>query len=86
MAVAASDLIRNDFADGILRIQIHRPDKKNALTVAMYAERAAALDRAEREPKARVVLVHGHHASVQQWERHRGLSKPSAAFLKDRTE
>jgi len=52
--------ILTDVAGGILRIQIDRPDKKNALTVAMYAEMAAALDRAASEPEIRVVLIHGH--------------------------
>ena len=49
-----------EVADGILRIQINRPDKKNALTVAMYAEMAAALGRAAHDPNVRVVLIHGH--------------------------
>ena len=53
-----SSLILTGVADGILRIQINRPDKKNAVTVAMYAEMAAALDRAAREPGLRVVLIH----------------------------
>jgi enoyl-CoA hydratase/carnithine racemase len=55
-----SSLILTCVADGILRIQINRPDKKNALTVAMYGEMATALDRAAREPAVRVVLIHGH--------------------------
>jgi enoyl-CoA hydratase/carnithine racemase len=52
--------ILTEVADGILRIQINRPDKKNAVTDAMYAEMAAALERAAREPAVRVVLIHGH--------------------------
>jgi enoyl-CoA hydratase/carnithine racemase len=55
-----SSLILTEVADGILRIQINRPDKKNALTVAMYAELAAAFDRAASDPAVRVVLIHGH--------------------------
>ncbi len=54
-----SNLILTDIADGILRIQINRPDKKNALTAAMYGEMAAALDRGAGEPAVRVVLIHG---------------------------
>jgi hypothetical protein len=54
-----SNLILTDVADSILRIQINRPDKKNALTAAMYGEMAAALDRGAREPAVRVVLIHG---------------------------
>lgn len=60
MAAAVSSLILTGVADGILRIQINRPEKKNALTVAMYAELAAALDRAAADPAVRVVLIHGH--------------------------
>jgi enoyl-CoA hydratase/carnithine racemase len=55
-----SSLILTEIADSILRIQINRPDKKNALTVAMYADMAAALDRAASDPAVRVVLIHGH--------------------------
>jgi enoyl-CoA hydratase/carnithine racemase len=38
--------ILTEFAGGIARIQISRPEKKNALTLAMYAEIADALERA----------------------------------------
>jgi enoyl-CoA hydratase/carnithine racemase len=51
--------IITEVADNILRIQINRPEKKNALTVAMYADMAAALERAAHEPSVRVVLIHG---------------------------
>jgi enoyl-CoA hydratase/carnithine racemase len=43
----------------ILRIGINRPAKKNALTVAMYAAMADALEAAEQNPAVRVVLIHG---------------------------
>jgi hypothetical protein len=33
-----SNLILTDIADGILHIQVNRPEKKNALAVAMYSE------------------------------------------------
>jgi len=42
--------------DGILEIRLNRPDKKNALTVAMYAAMADALVAAEPDPAIRVVL------------------------------
>lgn len=53
-------LIITDITDRILRIQINRPEKKNAITVDMYAEMAAALGRAAEDPAVRVVLLHGH--------------------------
>jgi enoyl-CoA hydratase/carnithine racemase len=55
-----SDLILTDVTDGILRIQIDRPEKKNALTVAMYAELTATLERAAGDPGVRAVIIHGH--------------------------
>jgi enoyl-CoA hydratase/carnithine racemase len=42
--------------DGVLRLTLNRPEKKNALTNAMYGELAAALDRAEADPHVRAVL------------------------------
>lgn len=44
---------------GILKIQINRPDKRNALTSAMYATIADALDSAAADPKIRVVFITG---------------------------
>ncbi len=45
--------------DGILRIEIDRPDKKNALTAAMYQAMADAIHAAEADSTVRVVLIHG---------------------------
>ena len=45
--------------DGILRVEIRRPEKKNALTGPMYAALADAFMAAERDPAVRVVLIHG---------------------------
>jgi enoyl-CoA hydratase/carnithine racemase len=45
--------------DGVLRVRIHRPDKKNALTLAMYAALTAALDEAHRDAAIRVVVLTG---------------------------
>lgn len=43
----------------VQRIQINRPEKKNALTADMYAAIAAALRAADADPGVRVVLIHG---------------------------
>lgn len=43
-------------ADNILRITFARPEKKNALTQAMYVAVGEALTRAESDPAVRVVL------------------------------
>jgi enoyl-CoA hydratase/carnithine racemase len=45
--------------DRVLRIEMARPDKKNALTGEMYAAMAAALASAESDREVRAVLVHG---------------------------
>jgi enoyl-CoA hydratase/carnithine racemase len=45
--------------DGVLRVRIHHPDKKNALTLAMYAALTAALDEAHRDAAIRVVVLTG---------------------------
>ena len=43
----------------ILRIEMNRPAKKNAMTSAMYIALAEALERAANDPTLRVVLWHG---------------------------
>ncbi|MEM1043973.1 MAG: enoyl-CoA hydratase [Bacteroidota bacterium] len=54
-----SDHILTHADGGVLRLTINRPEKKNALTVAMYAALAEAFQRAEGDPSVRVVLLHG---------------------------
>ena len=49
--------IAND--DGILSLTMARPDKKNALTNAMYGALADAIEAAETDPAVRVVLIRG---------------------------
>jgi enoyl-CoA hydratase/carnithine racemase len=43
----------------ILRIQLNRPSKRNAMTSAMYVALAAILDDAAKDGRTRVVLWHG---------------------------
>lgn len=54
-----TDHILVDDRDGIRSVTINRPDKKNALTGAMYAAMADALDGAEGSPDVRVVVFRG---------------------------
>lgn len=51
--------ILTEAKERILRIMINRPQKKNALTRAMYAAMAEAITRAEEDSSIRVVLLHG---------------------------
>ena len=55
---ACSEIV-TEIHDHILRIIINRPEKKNALTRAMYAAMADALARADDDNGIRAVLVHG---------------------------
>jgi enoyl-CoA hydratase/carnithine racemase len=52
-------LIRSETRDRVARVRFDRLDKKNAITVEMYAQLGAALAAAEADPQARAVLLHG---------------------------
>jgi len=58
-----SELIKSEIADRILTLTIARPEKKNALTVAMYAALADAISDADTNPSIRVVLITGSEDS-----------------------
>jgi enoyl-CoA hydratase/carnithine racemase len=45
--------------DGILDIEICRPEKKNALTASMYTALADAFESAHDNPAVRALLIHG---------------------------
>jgi enoyl-CoA hydratase/carnithine racemase len=51
--------IRIDKADNILTLTLARPDKKNALTNAMYGALTDALRAAETDSAARVIVIRG---------------------------
>jgi enoyl-CoA hydratase/carnithine racemase len=51
--------VRTDIADGIMALTIARPDKKNALSNAMYDAMSDGLERAEQDEAVRVVLFQG---------------------------
>jgi enoyl-CoA hydratase/carnithine racemase len=46
-------------SDGILRVELNRPSRKNAMTVGMYLALADILNDAGRDASTRVVLWHG---------------------------
>ncbi len=54
-----SDHVRADHADGVLHLALDRPEKKNALTRAMYAALADALVDAAAKPSVRAVVLSG---------------------------
>jgi enoyl-CoA hydratase/carnithine racemase len=51
--------ILTNSADSILQIRINRPEKKNALTLAMYRAMTEALASADANPAVRVVVISG---------------------------
>ena len=53
------DEIFTERADGILRVKLNRPAKKNAMTSAMYIELADIFNEAATDDRTRVVLWHG---------------------------
>jgi len=54
-----SESVRIRQADGVFHIEMARPEKKNALTAAMYRTMADALAGAEADPAVRVILISG---------------------------
>ena len=53
-----SDIV-TERSGAILRVQLNRPDKKNAMTSAMYITLADLLDSAAKDDQVRVVLLYG---------------------------
>ena len=53
-----SDIVTQQ-SNGILRVELNRPEKKNALTAAMYARLADIFNGAAEDEETRVVLWHG---------------------------
>lgn len=53
-----SDIITEQ-SEGILRVQLNRPEKKNAMTSAMYITLADLLNATTKDDQIRVVLWHG---------------------------
>jgi enoyl-CoA hydratase/carnithine racemase len=53
------DEILTERSDGILRVELNRPSRKNAMTSAMYIDLADIFNDAARDASTRVVLWHG---------------------------
>ncbi|AZE74725.1 Enoyl-CoA hydratase [Pseudomonas synxantha] len=54
-----TDAILQQRERGLLTLQLNRPDKKNALTRAMYTQLAEALEQADADSDIRAVLLQG---------------------------
>jgi enoyl-CoA hydratase/carnithine racemase len=51
--------IVTEHSESILRVQLNRPAKRNAMTSAMYVALAGILNEAAKDENTRVVLWHG---------------------------
>ena len=58
-----TDDVQIAVADGVMRITMHRPAKKNALTGPMYDAMTAALERADASDDIRAVMLEGSGGS-----------------------
>jgi enoyl-CoA hydratase/carnithine racemase len=58
-ADTAEEPIQTEFREGILTLRFNRPEKKNALNIAMYAALATALERSDDDRAVRVILLTG---------------------------
>ncbi len=54
-----SEIVLTESVDRVLRVQLNRPKKKNALNTAMYGAIAKAITQGEEDRNIRVILVHG---------------------------
>lgn len=52
--------VSHGVADGIATIRLERPERKNALTLAMYTALTASLTKAQADSSVRCVLFAGH--------------------------
>ena len=54
-----SEHVRIDSSGGVLAITLARPERRNAITVAMYAELADAITNAQTNPTLRLITLRG---------------------------
>ena len=54
-----SEHVRVESSGGVLAITLARPERRNAITVAMYAALADAVEQAQRDPALRLIALRG---------------------------
>ena len=54
-----SEHVRIDKSGGVLAITLARPERRNAITVAMYAALADAIETAQDDPALRLITLSG---------------------------
>jgi enoyl-CoA hydratase/carnithine racemase len=85
-----SENVRTSTADRVAEIEIHRPEKKNALTGEMYDAMSAAIVKADADAGVHVILLRGQPdcftagndlADFLAVNRGEGVGSPAARFL-----
>jgi enoyl-CoA hydratase/carnithine racemase len=84
--------IKTETANGIARVEIARPEKKNAITVAMYQQLADAFAAANADPQVRAIVIHGQpeiftagndlEDFIAQASREQGAEAPVFKFMR----
>ena len=54
-----SEHVRIDSSGGVLAITLARPERRNAITIAMYAALADAIGQAQQDPSLRLITLRG---------------------------
>lgn len=62
MVEVADDLVVDRPADGVVRLRLHRPAARNALSIALRQRLVDALAEADRAPETRCVVIAGGEA------------------------
>ena len=82
--------VRTSTADRIAEIELHRPEKRNALTGEMYDAMSLAFDRADADAGVHVIFLHGQAdcftagndlADFLSAGRGEGVASPATSFL-----
>ena len=52
-------ILKEDLPEGIRRIVLNRPDKRNALSNSLRQELFSSLEEADNDPTVRVIIISG---------------------------
>lgn len=81
--------LRTDNADGVATITIDRPERKNAMTQAMWREMAALFANLAKDPSVRVVVLAGAGedfcagADITEFDAVRGTAEKARSYEAD---
>jgi enoyl-CoA hydratase/carnithine racemase len=51
--------IKTEIVDGVMKLSLNRPEKKNAITLAMYDALSDSIESAEQDDDVRVIFIRG---------------------------